>query len=186
MDENLGELEFDAVEDWSVEDFYTFFHQLNILYNRLTVLDDIKSRKRKVKLQSALYGSLSRIKPEDRLKVKSIEIHSPGEFNLLGVDKIIAQIRELIKDLLYRNRLDRQAAEEALRHKKEMNKLEELGASQNLLTSQIQAMEILGYDDEQIEAGTKALADPLSQILEIASRKDVTLKSPNKKNRTDA
>lgn len=186
MEENLGELGFDAVEDWSVEDFYTFFHQLNILYNRLTVLDDIYSRKRKLKLQSALYGSLSRIKPEDRLKVKSIEIHSPGDFNLLGVDKIIAQIRELIKDLLYRNRIDRQAAEEALRHQKEMNKLEESEGRRNLLISQIQMMENLDYDEEQIEAGAKALADPLFQILEIANRKDVTLKSPNKKNQADA
>jgi hypothetical protein len=180
MEEKLGELGFDAVEDWSVEDFYTFFHQLNILYNRLSVLDDISLRQRKVKLQSALSGSLSRIEPEDRLKIKSIEIHSPGDFNLLGVDKIIEQIRGLIKDLLYSNKLDRKEKEEALRHQKATNELEELEVRQRLLASQIQIMESLGYDEEQIEVGTKALADPLFQILEISDRKNVTLKSPNK------
>jgi hypothetical protein len=180
MEEKLGELGFDAVEDWSVEDFYTFFHQLNILYNRLSVLDNISLRQRKVKLQSALSGSLSRIEPEDRLKIKSIEIHSPGDFNLLGVDKVIAQIRGLVKDLLYGNKLDRQEREEALRHQKATNEVEELEVRQRLLASQIQIMESLGYDAEQIEVGTKALADPLSQLLEISNRKNVTLKSPNK------
>ncbi|MCB0639764.1 MAG: hypothetical protein KDC54_24235 [Lewinella sp.] len=186
MREELGNLGFETVEDWSVEDFYTFFHQVNILYNRLLVLDDIKLKQRPVKLKSALYGSLSRIQPEDRLKVKSIEIHSPGDFNLLGVDKIIGQVRELIKDLTYRNRLDRQEKEEALRHQKEMNNLRTMAGKQKVLANQIQLMESLGYDREQIEIGVKALADPLSQIEEISSRKGVTVKSPNKQSKADA
>ena len=111
MNEKFGDLGFDAVEDWSVEDFYTFFHQVNILYNRLSVLEDIKLKQRPVKLKSALCSSLSRRQPEDRLNVKSIAIHSPGDFNLLGVDQIIGQVRELIKELNYRNSLDHQERE---------------------------------------------------------------------------
>lgn len=186
MSEELGELGFEAVEDWSVEDFYTFFHQINILYNRLLVLEDIKVRQRQVKLKSALYGSLSRVQPEERLKVKSIEIHSPGDFNLLGVDKIIGQVRELIKDLTYRNRLDRQEREEALRHQKEVNNLGTMAGRQKILASQIELMKSLGYDQEQIEVGVKALADPLTQIEEISDRKSVTVKSPNKQSKADA
>ncbi|PSJ43773.1 hypothetical protein C7H85_16140 [Zobellella endophytica] len=183
MSDELSELGFDAVEDWSVEDFYTFFHQVNILYNRLSVLEDIKLKQRQVQLKSALYGSLSRISPEERLKVKSIEIHSPGDFNLLGVDKIIGQVRELIKDLTYRNKLDRQEKEEALSHQKEMNSLKTMAGKQKVLANQIQLMKSLGYDQEQIEIGIKALADPLAQIEEISSRKNVTVKSPNKQSK---
>jgi len=185
MRNELSELGFDAVEDWSVEDFYTFFHQINILYNRLSVLDEIKLKQRPVKLKSALYGSLSRIPPEERLQVKSIEIHSPGDFNLLGVDKIIGQIRELIKDLTYRNKLDRQVKEEALRHQKEINSLKTMAGKQKVLTNQIRLMESLGYDQEQIEIGIKALADPLAQIDDISSRKNVTVKSTKKQSKAD-
>ncbi len=60
MSEEFSEIGFDAVEDWLVEDFYSFFHQLNILYNRLAVLDDINEKQRIVKLKPALNGSLSR------------------------------------------------------------------------------------------------------------------------------
>lgn len=186
MRDELSELGFEAVEDWSVEDFYTFFHQINILYNRLSVLEDIKVKQRTVKLKSALYGSLSRIEPEERLIVKSIEINSPGEFNLLGVDKIIGQVRGLIKDLAYRNKLDRQEKEEDLRHQKEMNNLEAEASKQNLLANQIQLMKSLGYDQEQIEIGIKALTDPLAQIEDISIRKNVTVKSPNKQSKADA
>ncbi|ELB2105130.1 hypothetical protein QNZ87_004309 [Vibrio parahaemolyticus] len=179
MSIEISELGFDAVEDWSVEDFYTFFHQINILYNRLSVLDDIRSKEKAVKLKSALYGSLSRIKSDERLKVKSIEIHSPGDFNLLGVDKIIGQVRELLKDITYRNKLERQAKEEEIRHQKEMNNLKTMAGRQKILANQIKLMKSLGYDDEQIEIGVKALADPLSQLADISTRKKVTVKSKN-------
>ena len=57
----ISEIGFDAVEDWLVEDFYSFFHQLNILYNRLAVLDDINEKQRIVKLKPALNLSLIHI-----------------------------------------------------------------------------------------------------------------------------
>lgn len=172
----LSNIGFEAMEEWTVEDFYTFFHQLNILYNRLAVLDDLSASGRTVKLKSALYGSLSRVKPEDRLKVESIEIHSPGDFNLLGVDKIIGQLRALLKDLLYRNRQEREQMEESLRHRRAINSLNERAAQQKLLSNQIRIMKELGYQPEQIEAGAKAFLDPLQQVQEIGIRKQVSLK----------
>lgn len=186
MKDEITTIGFDAVEDWSVEDFYTFFHQLNILYNRLAVLDDIKFKKSPVNLRNALYGSLSRIPLEKRLRVKSIEIHSPGDFNLLGLDRILSQLRGLIRDLTYQNRIDREAKEEQLRHEKEMNELKVVAAKQKLLAQQIQTMKDIGYDQEQIDLGVKALSDPLKQLEDIAQRKQVTLKSPNKQSQSDA
>ena len=187
MANESNELGFDAVDDWSVEDFYTFFHQVNILYNRLSVLDEIRLKQRPVKLKPALYGSLSRIPTDERLQVKSIEIHSPADFNLLGVDKIIGQIRGLIKDLTYDNKLDRQVKEEHLRQQREMNNLRTIAGRQKVLVNQIEIMKELGYDQEQIEIGTKALVDPLLQIEDIATRKKITVKSlPNKQSKEEA
>jgi len=179
MNIETSEIGFDAVEDWSVEDFYTFFHQVNILYNRLAVLEDIKKNDRKVKLKNALYGSLSRVKDEQRLTIKSIEIHSPGDFNLLGVAQIIGQLRGLLKDILFKNRQEREKKDETIRHQKVMNNLKEQAAKQRVLSNQIQIMQGLGYDQEQIDIGIKALSDPLEQIQSISVKKQVALQSPN-------
>ena len=180
MSEKLSEIGFDAVEDWLVEDFYSFFHQLNILYNRLAVLDDIKEKQRPVKLKPAMYGSLSRIKDEKRLTIKSIEIHSPGDFNLLGIDKILVQLRGLLKDLFYSNKLDKEAKQEKNRHQAQMNNLKEKAGQQKILVNQITIMRDLGYDQEQIDAGIKAFLDPLVQISEISERKKVSIKTSSK------
>ena len=66
---------------------------------------DAQGRKRNVK--QALAGSRSAVRAPDRLKVASIEIHSPGDVNLLGVDKIIQQLRDVWKDISYKQRLDK-------------------------------------------------------------------------------
>jgi len=180
MSEELSEIGFDAVEDWLVEDFYSFFHQLNILYNRLAVLEDIKEKQRLVKIKPAMYGSLSRIKDENRLTIESIEIHSPGDFNLLGVDKVLVQLRGLIRDLFYANKMDKEAKQETNRHQAQMNKLKEQAGQQKILANQITIMRNLGYDQEQIDLGVKAFLDPLIQISELSERKKISLKAPNK------
>ena len=181
MSLEFEEIGFDAVEDWSVEDFYSFFHQINILYNRLNVLHDIKISEKQIKLKNAFNSSLSKVPLENRLKVKSIEIHSPGDFNLLGVDKIIAQLRGLLKDVMFKNKAESDALKEKNRHTKEMNNLKELMTKQKLIHIQINTLQKLGYDQEQIDIATKALLDPLSQIEALSNKKKISIKSPNKR-----
>lgn len=48
---------------------------------------------------------------EDRLRVQRIHIASPGTFNLAGSGEIIREIRELIKDLWFRNRQEKAKGE---------------------------------------------------------------------------
>ena len=48
---------------------------------------------------------------EDRLRVRRIHIASPGSFNLSGSGEIIREIRELIKDLWFRNRQEKAKGE---------------------------------------------------------------------------
>tara|TARA_R110002073_G_scaffold312409_2_gene483848 strand:- start:364 stop:1113 length:750 start_codon:yes stop_codon:yes gene_type:complete len=95
-----------AIENWTVQGLYTFFHQLNILYNRLYVLDDQIRSGHNRKLKSILYGSLSRVEPEAQLILDSIEIHSPADINLTGSGEIIDELGETWKDLRYRNKIE--------------------------------------------------------------------------------
>jgi len=175
-----SEIGFDAAKEWAVEDLYNFFHQTNILYNRLSVLEAIRVSRKKPKLKYALYGSLSRVSDEDQLIVKSIEISSPGDFNLLGVDKIILQLRELWKDISYRNRQEKESKHEKLRHQKAMDQVKEQMGRQELLSGQIKIMKTLGYDQEEIDIGIKALGDPLEQLASISEQKHVSLQPPIK------
>jgi len=172
----ISPIGFSASEDWTVEDFYRFFHQLNILYNRLYVLEKIKNKSQSRNLKNAFYGSLSSVSESHRLIIKSIEVHSPGDFNLLGVDKIIQQLRDLWKDISYQNRLTKQRITEQNRHDKQMHQLKEVAAMQKLLQNQIKLMHQLGYQEDEIAQGVKALADPLEQLVELANSRKISLK----------
>lgn len=176
MSDTILPIGFTAVEDWTVEDFYRFFHQLNILYNRLYVLEKIKLKGQARNLKNAFHGSLSSVSEPHRLIIQSIEIHSPGDFNLLGLDKIIQQLRELWKDISYQNRLTKQKLVEQNRHDKNMHQLKEVAATQKLLQNQISLMRELGYSEGEIAEGVKALSDPLDQLVELASTRKISLK----------
>ena len=56
--------------------------------------------------------------PEQRLCIRKIVMESPGVVTLEGIGEIIKQIRELIKDLWYINRLEKQEKEIELKIKK--------------------------------------------------------------------
>jgi len=174
--EKYTEVGFDATEDWLVEDFYNFFHQLNILYNRLFVIQEIVDSGKQKKLKNALSSSLSSVKDGHQLAIKSIEIHSPGEFSLLGVDKIIFQLRELFKDAMFRNSHEKEASNESIRHQKIMNTMQEQAGMQKLLQNQINLMKSAGYDQDEILVGIKALSAPLTQLIQISLEKSVVIK----------
>jgi hypothetical protein len=62
------------------------------------------------------------IRPGEELRIHSIQMSSPGNFNFLaGLGEPIAQLRELIKDVWYRNRQERARGElQILREKLEL------------------------------------------------------------------
>lgn len=179
---NMIEIGFTAIKDWSVEDFYRFFHQLDILYNRLIILDGLPTKAKPINLKHAFSASRSSVPEVARLKIKSIEIHSPGDFNLLGMDKIILQLRGLIRDLTYQNRVDKRFKEEQVRHKKAMNQLIYQAELQQHLAEQIRLLKTLGYSDSDIQVALKSILDPLNQIVIIAEKNKVTLKSSKTNN----
>lgn len=178
MQDHQSELGFTTSDDWTVQDFHTFFHQLNILYNRIYVLDELVESEKVRKISNVLYGSLSRMDSTNQLLLQSIEIHSPGEFSLIGVGSILREFRELWKDVSYRNKIEKQDLEEDLRHKRSINRLTEQGATQEIILKRLKKMKEIGYDKDQIEFAQKALEDPLDQLLLISIKKKIVSMLP--------
>lgn len=170
----MEKIKFTAQEDWTVTDLQLFFHQLNILYNRLYVIDGLESGG-KAKLESILNGSLARVPEEDQLLVDYIEIHSPAKFSLKGADKIVGQLREFVKDIWYENRLESRRKEQEIQHQAKLNDLEIASQRAALLEKQIGIMKGAGFSDDEIKSNIKKLTDPVEKILSVMQERRVLL-----------
>jgi len=186
----MANIKFSAQEDWTVTDLQNFFHQLNILYNRLYVVDEINPDS-KAKLTNILNTSLSRVPEHDQLLVDYIEIHSPAKFSLKGGDKIIGRVRGLIKDVWYDNKLEKKKKEQEIEHQgkvkqlevvhqESLNELEVADKHADLVKKQIGILKDAGYSDEEIQKNIKRLTDPVKKISSIMYEKDVKLLDDDK------
>lgn len=170
----MGTIRFSAKESWKVADLHNFFHQLNILYNRLYVVSELSERGN-AKLATILDNSLARVRDEQQLSVDYVEIHSPAQFSFIGLDKTIKQIRSLIKDLWYENRLERTKMENAIAHQGRMDDVEIAKARTELIETQIRIMKASGYSAEEIKENTKKLVDPFDKLIVTMREKEVRL-----------
>ena len=170
----MANIKFSAQEDWTVADLQLFFHQLNILYNRLHVIDSLKPG-RKGKLVNILEGSLAQVPEEEQLLVDFIEIHSPAKFSLKGTDKIIGQLRGLIKDLWYDNNLEKKKKQQAIEHQAKLNDLVIADRRAALLERQIGIMRNAGFSDAEIQEGMRKLTGPIERISTVMQQRDVEL-----------
>lgn len=101
----------------------------------------------------------------DELVIEKIEMASPGGFSLRGLGEPIKQLREFIKDLVYRNRQERELGDLKI-----IEKRLALVTKYNLSPQQIQhiAVEINGSQQELrtlIEAGKLTLAGEEPNLL---------------------
>ncbi len=167
-------VEFVTSEDWSVNELRVFFHQLNILYNRLFVIENL-TKATNVKLSTILDRSLSRIAEEKILSIDFIEIHSPARFSFKGVDKIIGQIRGLIKDFWYKNKMEKQKMELDIQRQRTKNEVEMSCANMELLKMQISIMKEAGIHEDEIRENIKKLINPLEKLSSIGQAKGIRL-----------
>ena len=170
----MATIKFSAQEDWTVTDLQLFFHQLNILYNRLYVISELEPRS-KIKLSTILNGSLSRVPEENQLLVDYIEIHSPAEFSLKGADKIIGQIRGFVKDIWYENRLEAKRKEHEIQYQAKKNELEIENKRANLIEKKIGIMRNAGFSDEEIQENIRKLTNPVEKISSVMQERKVVL-----------
>ena len=167
-------IKFVAQEDWTVADLQVFFHQLNILYNRLYVINDLELGT-KAKLSSILSNSLSRVPDHSKLLVDYLEIHSPAKFSLKGGDKIIGQLRGLIKDIWYANRLESKRHDQEIQHQAKKNEIEISSKQAALLEQQIAIMKKAGFPDEEIQSNIRQLTGPMEKIIGVMHEREVRL-----------
>ncbi len=78
-------LKFSSQGDWTVKDFHVFLQKLNVLYNKLYVINKLCETRPVVfqdskKLRNILKNSVSYVPEERTLSVDYIQIHSPGKF----------------------------------------------------------------------------------------------------------
>jgi hypothetical protein len=76
------------------------------------------------------------------LQIQKIEIASPGGFTLAGLGEPLREIRELIKDLCYRNRQEREKGDLDILKRKI-----ELVGSRNLSPKQVQVLSMSVIED---------------------------------------
>ena len=72
------------------------------------------------------------IYPEQRLFIRKIVMESPGFISFEGIGEIIKQIRELIKDLWYRNKQEKQEKEIELQKKEIELKIKKMDFAKSL------------------------------------------------------
>jgi hypothetical protein len=145
-----------AKDKWKVMDLYRILHALNILYNRLYVFHFYFDENYEIPL-SYLLNSLNYIDFGNELIVDRIVMESPAEFNLRGVGEIIQQLRELIKDIMYRN------------------KIEEEILQTELMIQKVNLMKQAGYSEKKIREVIRTFVTPVNRIKKQIDKNDVKL-----------
>lgn len=169
-----GLIRFSGEEDWSVTDLYQFFHHLNILYNRLYVLK-MDSARDSGKLKQLLDNSLSYVKSGDVLQIESLEIRSPALFSLKGIGEVIREIREFVKDVSYRTRLEKREKELELEYKEAVHELDMAIKRTKLISDQVNLLKNAGFTEAQIQDNIRKLTSPAGKMFNIMTDKNVQL-----------
>ena len=164
---------FSGGDEWTVEELTEFLGHLYVLYNRISVLREERT-KAPTRPSRQMYASKSRV-PEDRkMIVESMTIHSPMEINLKGIADIIREAREAIKDI-YRNPLERKHLEQQLEHDTKLNDIEIAKSKIDLIRDANQAMLEIGVSDEERHATLRALYAPASDAADIVEKKNLKI-----------
>jgi hypothetical protein len=162
-------------EDWQVYELIEFLHQMNILYNRLFVLDKYSVQVSE-KISYYMKNSLGKVPESKRLIISTVTIRSPAKITLEGSGEIISEIREASKDFLYRNKIEKERMSRQLEHETRMNEIEQKAAELKLVSEQINILKKMGYTDEDIRNQfLKNITQPLEKIIEISINKNVGL-----------
>jgi hypothetical protein len=137
--------------DWTVHDFTLFFAAID----RICAAADLAGR---AATDSDISISVIRRRKLNAPRVASVTYASPGLINLDGLGEPLEVIRRVIKDILGGHFLELKAQsveiaikEEELRHRKEMNKFEELHASLSVADEYSSLMRASGQSEEKIQ-----------------------------------
>lgn len=169
-------------DEWKVIDLYRFLHALNVLYNRLYILDEYSSQEYHV-LISLLKHSLRYMPEKKGLQVSYISMHSPFEINLKGSGELPEQLREHIKDRSYRNKIEKERLmiekeRESIALESDKLRLSEQGydlkiKKTELVIGIIERLKKAGFSDHQIGEIMKMLENPTKKLLKSIDEYDI-------------
>jgi hypothetical protein len=105
------QIKFLTGNNWTLIDFEKFIHSINNIYYSLYACNFSINKPVKKSTKVCIFDAIEHkrrfidINNEYLLSIKSIRMESPGEINLwAGAGEVIHELRELIKDLSYRNK----------------------------------------------------------------------------------
>ena len=110
------------------------------------------------------------IKPADKLKIRKIHISSPGEIQIDG-GGIIKEIRELIKDISYRNALEKKHENIKIENSELDNELKRLC----IVEKKIQIMKDMGIPQDDIAKLSKYLFQNKNELEGFIEKKNIGL-----------
>ena len=146
-------IKIETNNNWSLIEFECFISSLTNIYYTLYVCTDIIDKLpylslqynyRKISIINYIKNRTHWIKDDDLLYIKSIRMESPGDIVIAG-GGIVREIRELIKDLEYRNEQEKEMGQLNILEKK-LEIMERYGIPKNELAK------ILRYTNENVES----------------------------------
>ena len=152
-------IQFTGEENWTVEELQAFLRELNVLYSRLYILDQLGIDKN-IELSNLLDRPIRYVPSDEKLLIDFIEIHSPSLITLKGKGKIIKQMRLLLQYII------------EIPHHIRMNELE-------VMKKWNERMRELDYSKEEIRAKAEKIypkfTNPGKKTVKFMYKKRMTL-----------
>ncbi|MBN2443483.1 MAG: leucine-rich repeat domain-containing protein, partial [Spirochaetales bacterium] len=170
------------INDWHVNEFYTFLSIINKIYNLAYAIDDILHKEiqilyfSEIITQSIISDSWS-IPEKDQLKIISIELHSPGEANLGGAANAVKTFRDTFIDSdIYRRMKELEIEIKEIEIKMEKQKLEQGTIETEMMRLELEQkkygifkqIEALREKEKLEEINIKQLKDYFKKLLDEA------------------
>jgi hypothetical protein len=173
-DEGHALLLFRSKGDWAIRDLHEYFHQTNILYNRLYVIR-YRLRGSNMPAPQLLISSLSLVPESAELSLRHIELRSPGSFSLEGIGEILAELRGTWRDLRYANSIDKQRQQQELTTKQRMDDLEVALKHTELVERQVDLLKKAGVPEGEIQECILRIVQPMSKMAAIERKQGVEI-----------
>ncbi len=157
--------------EWNIHLFSEFMESIAFIYDFINLCQPeekdvliglFKSNRPTPFQRRDIFNSVCSVEDSSGLILKRIQISSPGFADFIGVGKVMAELRELLKDLCYRNRYEKRAMRANTR-------VAELEAERLELRNKIikklskRVIEQLGYNDINISEADLTLRLILEQ-----------------------
>ena len=141
-----------------------------VLHPRDSLLTEVDQISRGNQYIGYVYDNLDTLAPDESLKIKSVEIHSPGVVSFMGLAEVVKEFREFVKDMWYRNQHERQLARIELARKRL-----ECGPVRIVAVRKIQQNMIASVGTDELAVLILRNADSLKELVDDGNTESWTI-----------